>query len=37
MYECVRPVENGVMLWMGLGGQVELDYRLNEVLARRTS
>ena len=36
MYGCVRPVENGVMLWMGLGGEVELEYRLNEVLTRRT-
>ena len=23
------------MLWMGLGGEVELEYRLNEVRARR--
>ena len=36
MYGCVRPVESGVMLWMGPGGEVELEYRLNEVLTRRT-
>ena len=37
MNGCVRPVESGVMLWMGPGGEAELEYRrLNEVLARRT-